>query len=192
MSNIKQLGLSCVMYADDNEGYFPRRNSPDNITYDDYLAGYDGRDALSSTEMALSALTEAQSSRLYECPSSPFNTKPKRSYAISLWGNGSQAKFRGISGSQPVPRSRAIRQIYDSSGVIALGERGGNDVGYTMGAVGKDIISAHHMNKDLFVNLNYNGEEYHQNKSNYLMVDGHVETRSFLSNFSNVEWSSGF
>ena len=181
-SNLKQIIFATIMYSDSYNDYFPSRNPTTKITYDDLLSGFDGRTTLSLLDMQLNGLSAGDtggSSRVYECPSSPFSFGPKRSYAINLWGNN-QTKFRGISGNAPAPKSRTMSQINYSDEVIAYGETGGDAVKYTMGRTGGDITSAHHMNNELFIQLRYNGGEYHRNVSNYLFVDGHVESRRYF------------
>ena len=185
-NNFKQLTLASSMYIEDNNDYYPYRDAVNNITYDDLLAGYDGRASLSQTAMEKNGgLTEAEkggSTKVYECPSSPFSTVNKRSYAITLWGNGGQSKFRGLSGNQPgnVPRSRI--GSHSNQQAIAYAESAKDSDSYSMGQKGGDITSAHHMNGALFGSSpSYGGNEYHQDVSNFLFIDGHVESLRFLS-----------
>ena len=48
VNNLKQLGVINLMYTEDNDGYFPERNTAaaTRLTYDDYLSDYDGRNSL--------------------------------------------------------------------------------------------------------------------------------------------------
>ena len=48
-NNLKQLGLANLMYLNENQEYFPNRVNEGSarVTYDDLLAGHDGRLALS-------------------------------------------------------------------------------------------------------------------------------------------------
>ena len=44
VANLKQLGMSLIMYVGDNGDYFPSRYN--QVSYDDQLAGYDGRPSM--------------------------------------------------------------------------------------------------------------------------------------------------
>jgi hypothetical protein len=54
-STMKQLGIAIIMYTEDNSGYMPFSNYgwKGRTTWDDHLAGYDGRDSLSAAELQL-------------------------------------------------------------------------------------------------------------------------------------------
>ena len=56
LSNLKQVGFSLNMYAEDNNFYAPLTswNASTNwrYTWDDYLAGYDSRDSLTAAQFA--------------------------------------------------------------------------------------------------------------------------------------------
>lgn len=180
-SNLKQLGIICHLYADSNNGHFPIRDRVNSKSYDDYLAGYDGRDTLSNAEMISDGLTVAQidgNNGIYMCPSSPFSANPMRSYGINCWGNN-QSRFQGISGNAPVPKSRQISSVNLPSKSISFAEKGSNNS--TMGSRNGDIAIAYFMYNDLFVNAIFEGNEYHIETSNYQFVDGHVESRTFNS-----------
>ncbi|WDE99354.1 type II secretion system protein [Lentisphaera profundi] len=181
VNNLKQIAYSSLMYTDDNLGYFPGRvnSGAFRISYDDYLAGYDGRDSLTYELMKQNGLSEleAAGSEGYTCPSSPFTVEPKRSYAISFNWNNSRL---GVSSHDP-DLLRKINDIGETSSSIAYTETGDNSANYTMGRTGGDVVWAHIQNRDLYTNNVYGGEEYHQSKTNYLMVDGHIEAKGFHS-----------
>ena len=180
-SNLKQLGIICYMYAESNNDHFPMRDFNNKISYDDYLAGYDGREVLTSSEMTANGLTAAQvegKHGVYICPSSKFTADPMRSYGINGWGNN-QTRFLGVSGNAPVPKSRKISSIYLPAKSISIAERSSDNS--TMGSRGKDIAIAKFMYDELFINGINDGLEYHLKKSNYLFVDAHVESRTFNS-----------
>ena len=181
INNMKQLGIINYLYSDDNNDYFPARDYDNHISYDDFLAGYDTRESLTTAEMQA---TSAPGAEMYECPSSIFTVENKRSYAINGKGNGAQLKFLGISGNAPSPNSKKISAINQSSSTIAYGETGGSSS--IMGSRNNDITIAHFMNNSLFVSLTHGGKEYHDSKSNYLMVDSHVESKAFNSTLVNL------
>ena len=188
VNNLKQILIATAMYNEDNGDTFPIRGG--GISYDDLLAGYDGRNSLSQEIMdqdgELTIENTGGSTAIYKCPTSPSLEYPERSYGISLRGNGKQKKYYGIAGS--TDRGSLISSHIDRpSKVIAYGERykmGDQDAKtYTMGDDGQDVTSAHHMDKDT------DGAEYHQKKSNYGMVDGHIEKRNQLSTLVRLDGS---
>ena len=190
VNNLKQILIATAMYNESNDDYFPSRDTSKKITYDDLLAGYDGRASLSPNLMDEDGLTSENaggSTAIYKCPTSPSLEYPERSYGITLWGN-SQSKFYGISGIIKVdnvwiPKSRTSSHINGPSEVIAYGERYNEGDTYRMGDLGKDVTSAHHMKSDS------GGNEYHQKKSNFGMVDGHVEKHNQLSALVRLDGS---
>ena len=179
INNLKQLGYVTQLYFDDNEGEFPWRNpnAGYRASYDDFLAGYDTPESLSWADISKNGLSEADvagRNQMYICPSSPYTTAPQRSYSINVRGNSSQDGFRGVSGH--ILGSSKINEIVNPTRVIAYTEGG---TSRKMGDTGDGTI-ANFQWKDLYVNLTYGGKEPHQDKTNYLMADGHAESmRSF-------------
>ena len=67
-SNMKQLQISYVMYSDDNDGYYPLDES--NMSWNDNLAGYDGRNVDYADLNTTTPLSSSQySAGIYKCPS---------------------------------------------------------------------------------------------------------------------------
>ena len=190
VNNLKQLGIINLMYTQDNDDYFPwrRTGAGTKVTYDDYLSAYDGRN-LSLAEMNLDGLSEAQAKgEMYSCPSSPFSIEPKRSYAINL--NGGNSKWRGVS-HQNSTLMRQISSIGMTASTISYSETGYPNVNFTMGKNGGDWTAANVQFPHLYTLRLYGGEEYHQDKTNYLMVDGHVESKRFNSTLVKTDGTMG-
>lgn len=105
-SNLRQLGAALMVFAADNEGYFPysnadaRQRGGGQITWDDLIAGYDGRPALDPNSRSpangmgsVLGLDEHGPAPLYQCPTfkrpATFNYGSlkgiPRSYCISAY-----------------------------------------------------------------------------------------------------------
>jgi len=72
MSQLRQIGLAIRMYANDNKDHFPIAPNSTNISWDDLLSGYDGRN-LTQAQMEASGLgrdTDPMNlNEIYGCPS---------------------------------------------------------------------------------------------------------------------------
>ena len=194
VNNLKQVLIATAMYNEANDDYFPSRDPSKKITYDDLLAGYDGRASLSQDlkeENGLTSENVGGSTGIYKCPTSPSHQFPERSYGINLWGTPSQENYAGISGMENVggtwiPKSRISSHINGPSEVIAYAPRykiDEEDESFRMGKIGRDVTSAFQTYDES------DDREYHQNKSNFGMVDGHVEKRNRLSTLIRLDGS---
>ena len=63
VANLKQLGMSLIMYVGDNGGYFPSRYN--QVSYDDQLAGYDGRPSMPLDIQAQDWISKTNQSQYY-------------------------------------------------------------------------------------------------------------------------------
>ena len=95
LNNLKQINLSMAMYVDDHEDrYTPTAIDGTNVTWDDLLAGYDGRGYLSTADQQLNGLPQEQTSQIYNCPSDPSSVvadpRTRRNYnpTQGLGGSG--------------------------------------------------------------------------------------------------------
>ena len=189
VNNLKQILISTAMYSESNDDAFPSRDTTKKITYDDLLAGYDGRASLSQDlkeEDGLTSENVGGSTGIYKCPTSPSHQFPERSYGINLWGNDDQKNYTGISGNSGGPKSRISSHISGPSEVIAYAPRykiDEEDESFRMGKKGRDVTSAFQTYDES------DDREYHQKKSNFGMVDGHVEKRNRLSTLIRLDGS---
>ena len=90
-NNQKQMGLSFLMYAEDNRfmAPFTSRNWGGRQTYDDFLSGYDGREALNISQISAAMLSSnnyGNAGAIYRCPSDD-----------SKWAYGSNTTALGRS-----------------------------------------------------------------------------------------------
>ncbi|WDE97148.1 DUF1559 domain-containing protein [Lentisphaera profundi] len=182
MNNIKQIGVASYSFSGDNENKYPTRCSS-NISYDDLLAGYDGRDGLTDTEKSAAYLdnrTYQESTGLYTCPTNPavplssrrerrfFQNAFVRDYAIN----------RAVAGGR-------LTAVNSPGSTIAYTERlyvrlGGNNDDYT-GTSQKDKLYGVE-----FPLLGNSG--HHEEKTNYLMADGHAEALPVIKTIIENYW----
>jgi prepilin-type N-terminal cleavage/methylation domain-containing protein/prepilin-type processing-associated H-X9-DG protein len=192
VNNMKQIGVATFMYTENNSDYYPWRSG--NTTYDDHLAGFDGRDPIPENEKSGGLPADyADSTELYKCPSSIFSIERERSYAINIRGSGNQINrgdWKGVSrsvanGSQSGfdNKPSKVSDLNKTSRSIIYAERPG-----TMGTGGDNGVVAKFMYSSLYNSLTHGGKEYHDRKSNYMMADGHVESMSY---FTSVITSNG-
>jgi prepilin-type processing-associated H-X9-DG protein/prepilin-type N-terminal cleavage/methylation domain-containing protein len=193
LNNQKQLGLAMSMYLDDNDEWYPAASfyydtgGWNNVwTWDDSLAGYDGRTSWSFSDdraYLTPTMTTSQNPEVYRCPEEKelgWNNGYKRTYAMnSGWKDPSNNQLpRGLAEGDVT--SRAVT-VEDASDTFLLVERRGELGNYGTGSyVDQNIMSG-----------GQNGEfssakgPFHQNfkvlsawhsgRFNYLFCDGHAE-----------------
>jgi len=174
-NNLKQMGVAMNSYADSNGGYFPYSyitiGASDQVSWDDLLSGYDGRQ-LSDAQIAAQLAPGTPS--IYQCAGDSLvrtGNRVKRSYSINRGQNaGSGASLAdgpsGIWGiSSNTPWSAKNSQIIRPANVIAITEniRNNNYLG--------NASSAH---LDSPTTIITNAMVAHRTQQNFLLVDGHV------------------
>ena len=215
-SNMKQLGTSLVLYIDDYEGHYPVSGGTTGFTgyfhvsWDDLLSGYDGRTRLPFIYPGMrNGFYDAgtrTSLPLYKCPSDTFkrvygaNKVMPRSYALSeiQFTSGSpNASARGVSGNDGTTSvSRKQSQIKRTSDTIAMFEAFNDNYTGFVGNWTYALLPPSAV-RNTFAPGNAEGSAPHGSKvrSNYLMVDGHVEamrvneTREMSSGAYTPNWS---
>ena len=197
MSLLKQQNIALYSFIADDNNKFPLNHKFSNTQvygYDDFLAGYDGRDPLTQGQKNLGWLTNTDNS-LYLCPADTVEGKdgaPKRSYAPN-YNKPGDSRFIGVMGSE----SKSLTEISSPSGVILISERF-NEV-QRMGFWG-NVNGVSQFN--VYVNNNVTDPIAHIKKANYLFVDGHVESLTYpttllgdmtptsTNDFSDTMWDS--
>ena len=189
-SQQKQLGIALYNYTDDNDQYMPVHLAS-HYTWDDYIAGYDGRASIPEAQKPTSytSITDDQN-KLYLCPedtTTPLNGYTKKSYGITVWNPTWSDCLEGISGGWTNgPMSRSISSIGSTGDTILLAERldNKNVMGYKEGYVS-------HIVQNGIVDTN-SSPIPHNDKFNYLFVDGHVELMTFYQtlNGQTYVWSN--
>ncbi|EDM25633.1 hypothetical protein LNTAR_25105 [Lentisphaera araneosa HTCC2155] len=206
-SNLKQLGLTMFMYADDNnyKAPFTSRAWGGRQTYDDFLSGYDGREQLTTAQHAAAMLSSNTfgegSTDIYRCASDDSawkyggnTTALGRSYAITeMRTNDNNKRFLGMSHGNI---TRSFSELNKASNTIILMEfhNGGN----IMGNGWNDNKRAQTYNSN-----DQQGNTPHDSRGNFLLTDGHVESLSAnqtliksdgsvaaVNNISNTMWDA--
>ncbi|MCH2208581.1 MAG: DUF1559 domain-containing protein [Lentisphaerales bacterium] len=141
MNNQKQLGIAFMNYTDSNNDQLPSPLSS-KYTWDDLLAGYDGRNIPADWDFEggnptgasggrFNSDTWASQSRLYQCPVDvPSGDKVDRSYAVNSGYPGNWYGNRGPvmsgwwtdHGAGNEPWSMKLAQINEPTTAILMGE----------------------------------------------------------------------
>ena len=205
-STMKQLGISFIMFTADNDFYMPTSNHgyKGRVTWDDHLAGYDGRDSLSGAAKGGSTFPKTiygdNYAQAYTCASDPgirYYGKSKntstRSYSMTymrvgdgLGETGIYLKYKGVGGKTNggTPISRKLSRMGNTSGTITLVENQS-----TENILGNGWQPTRHANA--YYNKYINVKLPHlKQKSNYLMADGHVEKFNFLNTLIKTDGTS--
>ena len=169
-NNMKQIGACVAMYIAENNDRFPFAGVPNgagdlnNITFDDLLSQYDGRN-LSLNQMKLYKAPEQGPISLWSCPMESDNPKMCRTYVINSNISKNTLSLRTMDLAFP-------------SGTIALGELGYGY--YSSGIPAPRLLGFPHKNM-LGGPMEQQGsgaagfyEPFHFGGWNYLFSDGHV------------------
>ena len=185
VNKLKQLSIAIFLYGDDSDGYFPGSYiSPGSRTWDDQLAGYDGRESLTSGQKNGNNFSKAtygeDYGQLYRCPSETsgkWGGNVGRTYIATYDtdrpSRGEIGIHNNVDGS-----SKNLGHVGGAAETIMLFEysNGGN-------LLGKKYLSAR--SADQLRGNNNSNPMLHDGafKQNYLMVDGHVEGLRFPSTY---------
>ncbi|MCM8537530.1 MAG: prepilin-type N-terminal cleavage/methylation domain-containing protein [Lentisphaeraceae bacterium] len=174
MSQLKQQNVPLYAYSANNGGKFPLNHRFSRTIawgYDDFLAGYDGRDSLTQNQIDLMYLSNADNT-LYLCPTDTTEGRDgaaKRSYAPNYYLEGNST-YVGVMGNI----KRYVSEINKTSEVISLSERlnGVQRMGFWGNVNGFSQFNVYSLNSDT-------DPIPHGSEANYLFVDGHVKTLKY-------------
>ncbi|EDM25630.1 hypothetical protein LNTAR_25090 [Lentisphaera araneosa HTCC2155] len=207
INTMKQLGISFIMFTDDNDSYMPTSNHgyEGRVTWDDHLAGYDGRESLSGAAKHGATFPKTiygdDYAQAYTCASDPGiryygdgNTNTStRSYSMtymyiggSIGETSGYLKYQGVGGKTNggTPKSRKLSAMGNTSGTITLVENQ-----HKKNLLGNGWQPTQYAQS--YYNKYNNGKLPHLNsKSNYLMADGHVEKFNFLNTLIKTDGTS--
>ncbi|WDE99421.1 type II secretion system protein [Lentisphaera profundi] len=208
LNQLKQLGIAMQMYiSDDSASYFPytRISGGSKISWDDLIAGYDGRESMTYAEMHSSIDTVDEVNPLYQCPEDTVKPRnegaPRRSYGISSYrvANSNVKKSNpGISGGQNdgTDLSRQLTSLSSPTGTIVLSENFNRD--NNMGVHWGSITAGNHYSTQTATVSN---PLPHFEKFNYLFADGHAKVLNYYgtlleqlpsdSDARNTMWDAG-
>jgi prepilin-type processing-associated H-X9-DG protein len=148
-NNFKQIGISTLLYLDDNGEYFPEgwRSGPGSTQYKVLLAKYNG------TQVNGRYLRTSPPPKIYFCPSAP-------KFSWDLYKIG-YCTLAGVSGGKPF--SRKLSSVKNSHSDVAWMMEGIRGDGFMYGS---DRI---YLRSNFF-------RMRHNHKANVLYVDGHVNS----------------
>jgi len=204
INNQKQIGISFALYQDDNEGHYPidGTNIDDEISWDDQLSDYDGRNISDADKTMDNLRIDEYSVGSYKCPSNIQNRDPTllKSYAINdsyVQSDMSHANaVRGIAGwKNDVGWSMSVSDIAKPNNFIVLSEvqlwRNKMGAPGAWGEVGAStwanelsiakVESSQHSSNDKGGLKGFFVHDLKSYKLNFLFGDGHVEFRSVPS-----------
>ena len=202
-SNLKQMNIAYVLFAEDNDDYYPTDGW--HLSWSDKLADYDGRTVAYSDLYTNTAIKASRSNAgIYACPSDDiqrfYGTDPDAltlSYSPSYLsgGHGSNPKIyassRGIIGDYNyggstgrINRSLKIADINQQSETLMTFEY--METQRCLGRKDKSIISTSALinNPD---RIPHDG----LTKSNFLFVEGHVESLSYFQTMQKLDGGMG-
>ncbi|EDM25385.1 hypothetical protein LNTAR_22105 [Lentisphaera araneosa HTCC2155] len=192
-SNMRQIQVAYQMYFDDNDGYYPT-DSP-QMSWDDRLNGYDGRNVpLSDLNSAWPLEKSLYNSEIYACPDDEISriwgvdtdvltlSYSPTTYMYYVNAGSINSSKRGITGfnwkgALDGYASSKISEINQASSTISTFEH------MTEGrCLGRDDQSSVSPESFFLSTANVPHEGF--NKSNFLFVDGHVESLNAYSTLS--------
>jgi len=171
LSQMRQIGLATIMYAQDNHDRLPRSShsalANGVMPWGYALCPYLGRGTYAGPGPSWDALFNG----LYRCPEDP--RRDRWSYGKSVWFELTSGETGEIYGVSNGPTFSKIGMVPRSSSTILFGELGSGSMA--------DHIMAHfwYMGGSPEVDA-----KRHGSTSNYVFVDGHAESRVFKTTFN--------
>ena len=176
-SNQHQLGVAMFSFTFDNDRYLPKPSG--QVSWDDLLSGYDGREPLTDTQKAASGFLKSDYdedyAQVYRCPLfEDRGTTVQMSYGVT--GKDSHKSFQGLIFDNT---SFKLSRLKKPTEIIMLFDYNRN---YTRLGRGRHSIARA---TDLPTHsLTSKGEMMHGNYDvNYLFVDGHVQNMDWYATF---------
>jgi len=201
-SNLKQLGTAMSLYTDEQDEWYPQGRVyhggggwNECWTYDDALAGYDGRrprDVSTDQSRYWDDRSGYEPSDIYRCPkeeATGWSGCSRRSYSINgggrYWGWGDTGggwsnHVRGISVGHV---TRKLQQVPAPDSTFLLVERRNDNGLFSSGGYAKQNVMSGGQN-GLYTSANHPYDQengawhetpWHNRNWNYLFCDGHVE-----------------
>ncbi|MFH1905117.1 MAG: DUF1559 domain-containing protein [bacterium] len=182
VSNMRQLGLAMMMYADDNEGYLPYAWSNDAPNSDKSWANLLDNDGYTNEDIPAHAVNEASAkaarakSTLYKCPSDEgayyampmnfsMNANLQDSYGAPSGAGIWNSKYPKL-GRIPQPGEKVLLCCSRSAGTVYGGL-----------AVGVYFFSSNDSDSDGDIDEDDGWRNLHNGSLNLLFCDMHVESR---------------
>jgi prepilin-type N-terminal cleavage/methylation domain-containing protein/prepilin-type processing-associated H-X9-DG protein len=199
-SNQRQLGLAIHMFLGDANGRFPAIGAwtndayPENgrITWDDRLGGgYDGRDLTYSQMRSGGSLTDAAggSTHIYRCPAYNYPAPSSGAWRTQLVVRGVPLSSTNAQGDNLVGPFEASGGDDDGLGRIQLSDASTPSRSIMLACTNPSTAGLRTMGYafNQYINASYQLDAHGggsgllgEGRSNYLMIDGHVETLTGL------------
>lgn len=165
LSNVRQIGLATVMYADDNQDQLPRSThsafAHDQLPWGMALGPYVRGAAITRVDESLTNLLKT----LYRCPSD------KRSAGDWSYGKNVYPELSAEETGGPV--WPGLSSIPKPAATVLYAEKGGGSMA--------DHFMAHFWTKGGKPEVD---QMRHSGRSNYGYADGHAESRRFEQTFN--------
>lgn len=186
-SRVKQIGLATMLYTQENMGYFPKSSHSASVSgwlrWGPALMPYLGHGQYSgSTSPAWKQVFYD----FYRCPAD-HRVGSAWSYGKSVWFELTASETGEVAGKAVGPTFWKITQVPRPGLTVQFGE-----LGDKLAMSGADHIMAHFwlMGGEPEIDT-----QRHQKVSNYIFVDGHVDTLTLEKTFSLDEkidnWNPG-
>lgn len=183
MANLKHIGSATSLYQNDYYEHFPVTyfQRVERISYDDLLGDYDGRNL---TSVQKNAWSSTGVRTIYLCPlitsGNVFVNDDYRTYIMNCGSADKPPLFRGISGtilerafSRDKEWSARLSQVSQPSQTIAYGDGPETDKPEDQP---KPVGCPENMLKIMSNYTPFDSLTLHNNKGNFLMCDGHVQS----------------
>ena len=213
MNQQKQIGFAFILYQGDNNGYFPAgKDENDNVSWDDLLGLYDGRNLTEADMLASSFQQDDNLNKAYELYQCPANiqyydeNRVLKSYSVarhysndlSVLGVMAFSNHDSDVSTPKVAWSLKVTDINKPSRFISMTEfqnqwnqlgNGGTQGTFSLGYITEkygptNADSTHGLEGGIKGFFPHAPNSY---KLNYLHGDGHVSTQSFPSTLSHPE-----
>ena len=170
INNQKQINLALVMFAEDNDDELPIPPGGQH-SWDDELSGYDGRPTLTDDEKNGHAFAKSvygeNYGAIYKCPFEEPHSAGVQNMTYAITQAGSNRMQKGLLNSS---ESLQLNEVSQSSATIMLFE-----YPYSRCRLGWNNYNIKRATDQRSL-INGGTQMLHgPYKSNYLMVDGHVE-----------------
>jgi len=185
-SNQKQINYALVMFTDDNDGYVPEPSEDPNVSWDDLLSGYDGRETLTDAQITSRFLAKSDFGdnygEVYRCPlyEGTAVDNVDMSYATSMFKSPEpETQWFTGQGLMGPGYAAKVSDVTVSNESIMLFDYNRTSSHTRMGRNVDNIVRATDLEK--WETLQSDGMMHGFYEVNYLFVDGHVQSMDFYS-----------